>query len=787
MRSTFTTTFLFLLALSSLLAQPMIDSLTMPDAPLAAFGKAEWRVHLTASYGNPYDYEQIAVQGHFMDPDGAELTVDGFYMQGYTVVNPATGTISLSGANGFYLRFAPPRAGVWNVRVSVTTPTGSDTTDWQSFTVGATTDPGFVQATPTNYLQFTDGSPYVPIGENIAWPNGNPILNYQQWLGGLRANGGNFFRLWQCHWGLGLEWRNNGYQGLLQYQQQKAFYTDWLFDYCAENGIYVMYCLQHHGQVATEVNPNWWESPYNATNGGPCVNTWDFFTNEEARRLTRNRFRYIVARWGYSRAIMAWELFNEVDWTDQFEQRQEAVADWHLEMAAYLKTIDPYQHLVTTSFARYQYGSLVWNSPDIDFTQTHHYFDSPNLERILVDHSQVYLDDYGKPTLNGEFGLLTADTGLDALDPNGIHLHNCMWGTFFGGAMGPSMTWWWDSYVDPQDLYYHFAALADRIAGMDLINGDYQPVRPAVDGPAADLLIDTQEGWAAPTADQVLINAMGEVTLEGGPGLGTFLYGSQWNTQYRNPPAFLLDLNDATEFSVITGADASENPVISISIDGAEVLSQAGVPQTNYTVVVPAGQHLVVVDNTGTDWISISGYRLGGLGQAVDAYCLRDETGATAHGWLLNNAYNHQSAQSGALPDPATGVVVTIPDMIDGVHFVQFYDCLTGSLLEETTATAVDGQLAVLPPAFTWDVAFAVQVDPVAVQEAAAPDFAGARLYPNPATAGQTTLSLQLRKDATVILKLRDATGRRLGSLGQYAVAAGEQQLLLALENHWPA
>ena len=64
-----------------------------------------------------------------------------------------------------------------------------------------------------------------------------------------------------------------------------------------------------------------------------------------------------IARYGYNRGIVAWELFNEVDWTDDYDQHQTKVADWLEEMAASIKEIDPYGHLVTTSFAREQVRS----------------------------------------------------------------------------------------------------------------------------------------------------------------------------------------------------------------------------------------------------------------------------------------------------------------------------------------------------------------------------------------------------------------------------------------------
>ena len=40
-----------------------------------------------------------------------------------------------------------------------------------------------------------------------------------------------------------------------------------------------------------------------------CV---DFFTDERAKADYKNRLRYLVARYGYSTSVFAWEFFNEV-------------------------------------------------------------------------------------------------------------------------------------------------------------------------------------------------------------------------------------------------------------------------------------------------------------------------------------------------------------------------------------------------------------------------------------------------------------------------------------------
>jgi len=32
--------------------------------------------------------------------------------------------------------------------------------------------------------------------------------------------------------------------------------------------------------------------------------------------------------------------------------------------------------------------------------------------------------------------------------------------------MGPAASWWWDNYIDPQNLYTHFKPLSQVLAGI---------------------------------------------------------------------------------------------------------------------------------------------------------------------------------------------------------------------------------------------------------------------------------------------------------------------------------
>jgi hypothetical protein len=47
------------------------------------------------------------------------------------------------------------------------------------------------------------------------------------------------------------------------------------------------------------------------------------------------------------------------------------------------------------------------------------------------------------------------------------------------------MPWWWDNYIQPDSLYYHWAGLAAFFRGVDFRHPRLEPVSPAVGGNAA--------------------------------------------------------------------------------------------------------------------------------------------------------------------------------------------------------------------------------------------------------------------------------------------------------------
>ena len=692
---------------------PVFNSVTPNNTTIQKLDKFELTINLTATYSNPYDYSDIAVQCIITSPSNLRDTVDGFYMHDYAL-NTSDGSISTTGASHFKVRYAPKEEGIYSYVLICNSQSGNASQTAQTFTCTASAAHGFVRKNATNYLGFDDNTQYIPVGENMCWQDANVYKDYTTWLPKLVTNGGNYIRIWMSDWAFAYEWKdvyNQGlYHGLKSYNQYNAYNLDWLLDYCSQQNVYIMLCLNHHGQVSTTVNPEWNNNPYNVANGGPCANTWDFFTNTTAKDDYKNRMRYLVARCGYSKNIMSWELFNEVNFTDNFTSHQADISGWHNEMSTYLKAIDVNKHLVTTSYSDAAYDPATWNLPNIDFTQTHDYSSVPNLEGTLSAFNTSYLSSYKKPTLNGEFGLGPDGSVLSTDDASGVHIHNAIWATALSGALGSAMTWWWDSYIEPKNLYYHYKPLSPFLNALHLKDDNYKPAAASVSGGGStDLAISPGTGFSKAPASNFSIDASGAVTPDASQ-LSQYIFGSTYNTQYRNPPTFTVTYPAAGQFKVNVGSVSSSSPMVTIMVDGTQVLNVAAVANTTFSVTVSAGAHTITIDNSGIDWFNVTGYVFTGIGTPLSSYTLKSADSNKVAGYVLNKQYNWQYLKdhSNATPPEVTGASLTIAAIKNGNYTVQFYNCITGLLTGTVTANVTTGTLSIALPDISWDAAYTI-------------------------------------------------------------------------------
>jgi hypothetical protein len=438
------------------LAQAQIESVVRLTAHPAQYERVDFAALLTAEWAtSPYRTREVCLDFNLVAPSGAAVVVPAYYDKG------GSGTLSL-----WKVRFTPVEAGVYTGVLTLTNGNRCASSSNLSLAVAPTPHKGFLRASGAWTFRFDNGDLFRGIGENIAWESRSrddsrffrtlhesPRYNYEYLLGSLAANGGNFFRTWMCPWNLPLEWKQvantnrysndgGGFNGSAMERMDQMMALAESLD------LYVMLTLDNSGDFQGR---SWRDSSYNLANGGPVAAPQEFFTDPQAKAQFKDRLRYLVARWGYSPHLAAWEFFNEIDnLMYGLPQRipDTVITAWHAEMSAYLKSIDPYHHLVTTSISHRDVVGLN-QVASLDFTQRHIYghdghSQTDSFPQVLRRESLQE----GKPFVIGEFGFewdWSRNFDDDAAGMDGDFKKGLWLGLFSPTPVLP-MSWWWEYF-----------------------------------------------------------------------------------------------------------------------------------------------------------------------------------------------------------------------------------------------------------------------------------------------------------------------------------------------------
>ncbi len=434
---------------------PEIASVTADSDSVPAYGLLELSMPVTGKFASYFDPAAMKIEAEFSGPGGGAKRVMGFHSG---LARTQTGA-----AATWKVRFTPTEPGQWSYRVWASSPEGRSKEFTGGFHCTPANNPArFIRRSRADPVYFEKDSNefFFPVGMNVSWAS-----DYEYYFAKMHDSGINWARIWFCPWNLWLEPK------LGQYDLSVADRFDTILRLADKYDIYLQLVFEYHGMLSAE---SWPKNPYNSINEGPCATEGDFFINADARRAFKNRASYIISRWGHSPRIFAWELFNEIDLA-----RYDRVADlvaWHNELASYIRSVDPYGHLITTSGYSEKTLADVWKLDGIDFVQAHGYLD--DIDKKIED---VYAEaiKYGKPFLMSEFGKSTkAVPSWD--DRDGHHLHEALWTAYLLPASGGAMPWWWDSLVDANNLYRLWKAFSLIGCDIDRRNGKWYPLHMPV-------------------------------------------------------------------------------------------------------------------------------------------------------------------------------------------------------------------------------------------------------------------------------------------------------------------
>lgn len=720
--------------------QPLdIGSVIAIASTVPRFGKAEFKIDLHGTYSNAFDPDEIDVSGKCTGPDGISVSVPAFFVQDYArEIQDNNEHLTPSGAAGWRLRFAPTQIGRYSITVTARDRSGKTVSSRPiTLNCSASSDSGFIRRSPRDfrYFEFDNTKPYFPIGANICWATARGTLDYDDWLPRYGDTGCNYFRVflgpgWTT---FGLEHTGDGF-GLGRFDQEKAWRLDYTLDLARARGLYVMLCMDSYNELRriSEGGYGFWEdTPHNAANGGPLIEPKEFWTSPTMLRLYKNKLRYLVARYGWDTHVMSWEFWNEVDIVSGDAFKVDEVAKWHRQMSNYLRGIDPWKHLQTTSFAGSGGKPEIDQLPQIDYTQTHAYGLSDGAPELV--HWPEIKSNYHKPSYVAEFG---ADAGGSdrKVDPSGILLHDGIWSTVMTGSAGAAMLWWWDNHIAPGNLYYHFAALSGFVKGVDfpregfkrISEASFAFVDPSVKSLWSDLVIGGPASWEASNANKpttAKIGADGKLIIQG--KIAGILHGCVNHPDLHNPLTFELNLPHPTRLRIdVSGVSGWGGAHLVCVIDGVTILDKP-MPDANasskhdtlqqyngeYAVDVPAGAHVLKVENMGADWMLVS-YVLERAERKdkpdLRLYGMRGKTLSLI--WVQNALHTYKRIHvAGRQPDPVPPTVLTIPNWPKGNYRVVFWDTYKGKKTGAQSLTVGAKGLRLRLPAIPSDLALKIE------------------------------------------------------------------------------
>jgi hypothetical protein len=723
-------------------AQPRPQFVQLTSAQL--WQRLEFSITNVPTAANPFDPEVIRLDATFMLPSGKTMTVPAFWFQDYQRgLAGGYEYLTAVGSPQWRLRFAPPEPGAYTVSLVILTNNQPDGTPVvTNFTVRAGVPPagsGYVQvATNKEYFQTSDGQALRLIGMNCGWPGGRGTYDYDDWFPAMQTTDMNFGRILITPWSFGLETDSNS---LDHYRLDHAWQLDYVFQQAEQYDLRLVLCLEFHLMLQPIPDiwgaDNYWQSnPYNITNGGPCVNQDAFFTNNVARTLFEKRLRYLIARYGYSTSLMAWEFFSEID-NEYAWLNTNDVAVWHGLMGDWMHTNDAFGHLVTTSLTGGSDRPEIWTLPQLDFANYHCYGEPFPAARLNVV-AQSFHQHYDKPVLIEEYGTSVL-TWNHTNDPYLRGFRQGLWGGAVGGSAGTAMSWWYENIHNENDypIYSALGSVLNRTGwgrgawtNIDFQTSGSPPPTvgdPVPGGQPFGVVLIPSGVWGVQPSGRLAVPSP-QSAVYAGTSLNSFVQGS-WQPGLQAP--FALSAWFTNNARVIIHLNSvSVSASMTVRVDGSQLYSTNlpnldGLNDVNneYNLDIPlnlpSGRHLIEITNTASGWFYLDWVRLeqvlpstysGNWQPSPDAIGLRGPRESLLYAVAPWASFSGSSTNV-VLPRQH-GQSVTLTNWPPGRFFADWYDPATGTNAGYSQASTTNGGLTLPLPDFSEDLAGIVYPPP---------------------------------------------------------------------------
>lgn len=474
---------------------------TFNNSDIKVYEKFEISFNLSRKIKNPFDTDEIKVEGVFTCPDGEILVRPGFYYQKYArkLLENGEEKLTPEGYPYWKIRFTPETTGIYKYYLKIQHNQEVLCSKENQFTAWPSEQPGFVKTSSIDwrYFVFSNGVFFYPLGLNVRSPTDTRYASlmkkklepdagtfyYEEVFKKMSENGINFVEVWLAPWFAALEWKENrpGYRGLEYYNLRNGFKLDSILEFAEKNGIFIQLVIINHGQLSTWCDQEWQDNPYNTTNQGFLKTPEEFFTDTKAKHLFKKQLYYIVGRWGYSPHIFSWEIINEINLIGSknnfYRNEEKLISAWYREMADYLREIDVFHHLVTAHYTILAKSSIL--SETVDYTITNGYYNLKNESLFtLLDNIWNHHSKFQKPVFVSEFGGTSAGSSPENLTRD---LIAGLWYSYHK-PFAAAPLFWWHRFIKERELFGIYNVFSEYISGQDRIIDCFEPEKAEIEG-----------------------------------------------------------------------------------------------------------------------------------------------------------------------------------------------------------------------------------------------------------------------------------------------------------------
>ncbi len=439
-------------------------------------------------------------------PDGKSVFIEPFV---YTYINTDYNEegyekITSDGKCELRYRYSPDISGEYTVYEMC----GDSVVSEYKFNAEHSGRHGYVKVSGKNnkYFAYSDETPFLPIGINMAFPTkyqldsgvefglGNKysylgLKQYEAWIRKASKYGVNLIRIWCSDKYFEAEKENAG-----EYAYERFTLLDKIFELAHKYNVKIKLTLEQfryfsYDKEDTYINTLFGKRLYYG--GRRCESTDEWFSESLWQDKWIEKVSEYAKRYAYDDALFAVELWNEMNTVScKWGMYDSQITKWNQTMSDKVRKLFP-KHMIINSIGSYEsdiskayYDNFCWEK--FDFKQIHSYLDQGAVYEEARENPIKILKRACREQATEIQPLLVAETGavnnnhsgpfrFYSSDDFGLIFADCVYTPLFLGAAGCGNIWHWDGrYMEFKNLYHMYKPFAELTHDINFIEERFE-------------------------------------------------------------------------------------------------------------------------------------------------------------------------------------------------------------------------------------------------------------------------------------------------------------------------